>query len=83
MRLLVSMFSLLPLTSAAQESVTLAEWNIERGYDSADNVFTPNGGDWSDVSTTWFNKSGAPILRPDTQVGDSENYALTAWSNNR
>ncbi|MGN0282046.1 MAG: pectinesterase family protein [Prevotella sp.] len=82
-RLLVALLALLPLTATAQESVTLAEWDIEQGYDVADNVYTPNGGEWSDVTATWFNLAAAPVIRPDAQVGNPDSYALTAWSKNR
>ncbi len=64
-------------------AVVLANWDIEQGYDVAENVYTPNGGEWTAVGATWFNQSDAPIIRPDSQMGNADDYVLTAWSENR
>jgi len=63
--------------------VVLADWNIEQGYDVTENVYTPNGGEWADGTATWFNQAPAPTIRPDSQMGSADDYALTAWSLNR
>lgn len=68
-RLLVCLFGLLPLTANAQESVKLAEWNME----SREN----------DKAATWFAQGGAPQIAPDECVGESANYVLTGWSAGR
>ena len=67
-RLLVALFALLPMMAAAQESVKLAEWNME----SSD-----------DISVTWFSQGGAPQIAPDEAIGDKANYLLTGWSEGR
>lgn len=66
-RLLVALFALLPMTVAAQESVKLAEWNMENS---------------ADIAVTWF-KDGAPQIAPDEAIGDKANYLLTGWSEGR
>ena len=66
MQLLVTLFALLPFTAAAQ-SVTLADWNMEQS---------------EDIAVTWFN-AGAPQIAPDECVGDKANYVLTGWSEGR
>ena len=65
--LLVALFALLPMTVAAQESVKLAEWNMENS---------------ADIAVTWF-KDGAPQIAPDEAIGDKANYLLTGWSEGR
>ena len=65
-QLLVTLFALLPFTAAAQ-SVTLADWNMEQS---------------EDIAVTWF-KDGAPQIAPDECVGDKANYVLTGWSEGR
>ena len=65
-QLLVTLFALLPFTAAAQ-SVTLADWNMEQS---------------DDIAVTWFN-AGAPQIAPDECVGDKANYVLTGWSEGR
>ena len=67
MQLLVTLFALLPMMAAAQESVTLADWNMEQS---------------EDIATTWFS-AGAPQIAPDECVGDKANYVLTGWSEGR
>ena len=66
-RLLVALFALLPMTAAAQESVKLAEWNMESS---------------EDIAVTWF-KDGAPQIAPDDAISDKANYLLTGWSEGR
>ncbi|MBR3521765.1 MAG: Ig-like domain-containing protein [Prevotella sp.] len=66
-RLLVALFALLPMTVAAQESVKLAEWNMENS---------------ADIAVTWF-KDGAPQIAPDEAISDKTNYLLTGWSEGR
>ena len=66
-QLLVMLFALLPLTAAAQ-SVTLADWNMEQS---------------EDIAVTWFAQGGAPQIAPDECVGDKANYVLTGWSEGR
>ena len=60
------LFALLPLTAAAQ-SVTLADWNMEQS---------------EDIAVTWF-AQGVPQIAPDECVGDKANYVLTGWSEGR
>ena len=67
-KLLVALFALLPMTAAAQESVKLAEWNMETS---------------DDIAVTWFGQGGAPQVAPDECVGDKANYLLTGWSEGR
>ena len=67
LRLLVALLTLLPLSVAAQESVKLAEWNMENS---------------ADIAVTWF-KDGAPQIAPDEAIGDKANYLLTGWSEGR
>ena len=64
-------------------AVTLANWNIEQGYDVAENIYTPNGSEWTASAATWFNQAPAPIIRPDSQMGSADDFVLTAWSENR
>lgn len=66
-QLLVALFALLPMMAAAQESVTLADWNMEQS---------------EDIAVTWF-KDGKPQIAPDECVGDKANYVLTGWSEGR
>lgn len=66
-KVLVALFSLLPLMAAAQESVTLADWNMESS---------------EDIAVTWF-KDGAPQIAPDDAVGNKADYVLTGWSEGR
>ena len=66
-KLLLALFALLPMTVAAQESVKLAEWNMENS---------------ADIAVTWF-KDGAPQIAPDEAIGDKANYLLTGWSEGR
>ena len=66
-QLLVMLFALLPFTAAAQ-SVTLADWNMEQS---------------EDIAATWFAQGGAPQIAPDECVGDKTNYVLTGWSEGR
>ena len=66
-QLLVMLFALLPFTAAAQ-SVTLADWNMEQS---------------EDIAVTWFAQGGAPQIAPDECVGDKANYVLTGWSEGR
>jgi pectin methylesterase-like acyl-CoA thioesterase len=67
LQLLVMLFALLPVSAAAQESVKLAEWNMEQS---------------DDIAVTWF-KDGTPQIAPDESVGDKANYVLTGWSEGR
>ena len=53
--LIVALFALLPLTAAAQESVTLADWDMENS---------------EDIAATWFSQGGAPQIAPDECVGE-------------
>jgi hypothetical protein len=66
-QLLVMLFALLPFTAAAQ-SVTLADWNMDQS---------------EDIAVTWFAQGGAPQIAPDECVGDKANYVLTGWSEGR
>ena len=64
---LVTLLALLPFTAAAQ-SVTLADWNMEQS---------------EDIAVTWFAQGGAPQIAPDECIGDKANYVLTGWSEGR
>ena len=66
--LIIALFALLPLTAAAQESVTLAEWDMENS---------------EDIAATWFSQGGAPQIAPDECVGEKTDYVLTGWSEGR
>lgn len=67
-KLWLMLLAMLPAMAVAQESVTLAEWNME----SSD-----------DIAATWFSQGGAPQIAPDEAVGDKANYLLTGWSEGR
>lgn len=73
----------LPTALVAQNSVTLASWTFEGGYDAvadgATTTYTPNGGDWAEVPTQWFN-ANTPVIRPDSCIGTITDYALTMKS---
>ena len=66
--LIIALFALLPFTAAAQESLTLAEWDMENS---------------EDIAVTWFSQGGAPQIAPDECVGEKTDYVLTGWSEGR
>ena len=66
-RLLSALLAIIPMTVSAQTE-KLAEWNMESS---------------ADIAVTWFAQGGAPTISPDECVGDSKDYVLTAWSENR
>ena len=49
-------------------AVALADWNFENS---------------EDIAATWFAIGGAPKIAPDAQMGNPDNYSLTAWSEAR
>ena len=55
--MLVSLFA----TSAKAESVQIANWTFDTGYDVAENVYTPNSNAWAKVGALWF-KDGQPKI---------------------
>ena len=67
-KLWLMLLAMLPAMAVAQESVTLAEWNMENS---------------DDIAATWFSQGGAPQIAPDEAVGDESNYLLTGWSEGR
>lgn len=80
--LLLMLAALLSWGQAAMAQTTLASWTFEGGYDvssgeGTQQVYTPNGGAWAQVSAQWFNAS-TPIIRPDECVGDASSYTITA-----
>ena len=48
--MLIALMAMLHLSASAQESTTLAEWNMEQS---------------DDITATWFSISGAPQIAPD------------------
>ena len=46
------------------DPVQLASWTFESGYSVANNVYTPNGEAWAEVSAQWFN-AGQPQFVAD------------------
>jgi pectin methylesterase-like acyl-CoA thioesterase len=65
---MATMLLLAPMGLQAQESVTLADWNLEQS---------------DDVAATWFAQGGAPQIAPDDAIGEKSNYVLTGWSEGR
>jgi len=65
--LLTALLMLLPGSVQADEAVVLADWQFEQSEVTA---------------ATWFS-TGSPNIAPDTCVGSSADYNLTAWSKDR
>lgn len=66
---------------------TLASWTFDGGYDKAageglQQIYTPNGNAWAAIGHYWF-KDQVPVLRPDEAVGNSADYSMSAYSENR
>ncbi len=76
--MLVSLFA----TSAKAESVQIANWTFETGYDVAENVYTPNSNAWAAVGHFWF-KDGQPKFVANEAVGNAADYVMTAQSEGR
>lgn len=62
-------------TMSWADGIKLVEWNFDGGYSNVGNVYTPNGGDWAQVSH-WFS-DGAPTVYPDLYIGTQTNYVAT------
>lgn len=75
-QLLVALLALLPLWAAAQESVTLAKWTFDTGYDQADNVYTPNTSEWAKIG--WNGFSTLPQILPNEFAGNQSDYYVSA-----
>lgn len=76
--MLVSLFA----TSAKAESVQIASWTFDTGYDVAENVYTPNSNPWAAVGHFWF-KDGQPKFVTNEAVGNAADYIMTAQSEGR
>ena len=76
--MLVSLFA----TSAKAESVQIANWTFDTGYDVAENVYTPNSNAWAAVGHFWF-KDGQPKFVANEAVGNAADYVMTAQSEGR
>ncbi|MBO5002150.1 MAG: hypothetical protein J6C66_05560, partial [Prevotella sp.] len=76
--MLVSLFA----TSAKAESVQIANWTFDTGYDVAENVYTPNSNPWAAVGHFWF-KDGQPKFVANEAVGNAADYVMTAQSEGR
>ncbi len=76
--MLVSLFA----TSAKAESVQIANWTFDTGYDVAENVYTPNSNAWAAVGHFWF-KDGQPKFVANEAVGNVADYIMTAQSEGR
>lgn len=76
--MLVSLFA----TSAKAESVQIANWTFDTGYDVAENVYTPNSNAWAAVGHFWF-KDGQPKFVANEVVGNAADYVMTAQSEGR
>ena len=75
-QLLVSLFALLPLTAAAQESTQLAKWTFDTGYTVADGVYTPNDAAWAQVGWNQFNP--LPKILPNACAGTAADFYVSA-----
>ena len=73
--MLVSLFA----TSAKAESVQIASWTFDTGYDVAENVYTPNANPWAAVGHYWFT-DGQPMFVANEAVGNATDYVMTAQS---
>lgn len=76
--MLVSLFA----TSAKAESVQIASWTFDTGYDVAENVYTPNSNPWAAVGHFWF-KDGQPKFVANEAAGTATDYIMTAQSEGR
>ena len=76
--MLVSLFA----TSAKAESVQIANWTFDTGYDVAENVYTPNSNPWAAVGHFWF-KDGQPKFVANEAAGTATDYIMTAQSEGR
>lgn len=76
--MLVSLFA----TSAKAESVQIASWTFDTGYDVAENVYTPNSNAWAAVGHFWF-KDGQPKFVANEAAGTAADYIMTAQSEGR
>ena len=76
--MLVSLFA----TSAKAESVQIANWTFDTGYDVAENVYTPNSNAWAAVGHFWF-KDGQPKFVANEAAGTATDYIMTAQSEGR
>ena len=74
-RFLLALFALIPMLVSA-ESVTLAEWTFDTGYDVSDNVYTPNTNEWAQVG--WNGFSTLPKILPNSCVGTAADYQVSA-----
>lgn len=79
---LLLMLASLFATSAKAESVQIANWTFETGYDVAENVYTPNSNAWAAVGHFWF-KDGQPKFVANEAVGNAADYVMTAQSEGR
>ena len=89
------LFSLLALASvvlqAQADPVQLASWTFDTGYTVEDNVYTPNDGEWAEVSTQWFSavqpliaaNEAVSITKPFYVTGKTSRYwqICSGWNN--
>lgn len=66
----------LSATPALAESVQLASWTFDTGYDVTENVYTPNANEWKATGALWFN-AGAPVFVANEAIGTAADYTVT------
>ena len=76
--MLISLFA----TSAKAQSIQIANWTFDSGYDVAENVYTPNSNPWAAVGHFWF-KDGQPKFVANEAVGNAADNIMTAQSEGR
>lgn len=75
----------LPLSALAQ-TVKLAEWTFETGYETTEvdgkTYYKPNAEAAADIAVTWF-KDAAPYIYANETVGEQADYVMSAQSKDR
>ncbi len=83
----IALFAMLCIPfSAFAQSVKLAEWTFETGYETTqvDNktYYKPSETAAADIAVTWF-KDGAPYIYPNEYAGEQSDYVMSAMSESR
>ncbi len=83
----IALFTLLCLPfSALAQTVKLAEWTFETGYETVDvdgkTYYKPNTEAAADIAVTWF-KDAAPYIYANEFVGEQTDYIMSAQSKDR
>lgn len=68
--------------SISAQSVKIASWTIDTGYDVSGDTYTPNSNAWADADYVWFS-SQTPVLLANEAVGNVADYKMTALSKGR